>query len=166
MSVLWSYFWPALADGLVLGTLAGTIFFRRRTRRVLALILGPLAAIGLAALWHGPMGAGERLAGIIDRNAKATLVYYELPQISAEVHRGPLSRRVILSGRPDDFQRTELPRTMDTLPGVASTRWAPAGSGIPLIVEAALAALLGFLLGWGLAYLGELHRRHNAQWNW
>jgi len=166
MSVLWSYFWPALADGLVLGTLAGTIYFRRKTRRVLALVLGVLAALGLAALWHGPMGAGERLAGIIDRNAKATLVYYELPQLTAEVHRGPLSRRVILGGKPTDFQRTELPRTMGTLPGVGSARWAPAGGGIPLIAEAALAALLGFLLGFGLAYLGELHRRHNAQWNW
>jgi hypothetical protein len=55
---------------------------------------------------------------------------------------------------------------MGTLPGVGSARWAPAGGGIPLIAEAALAALLGFLLGFGLAYLGELHRRHNAQWNW
>ena len=27
-------------------------------------------------------------------------------------------------------------------------------------------ALLGFLFGLLLAYLGELHRRHNAQWNW
>ena len=29
-----------------------------------------------------------------------------------------------------------------------------------------LLALLGFLLGWMLAYFIELRRRHNAQWSW
>jgi hypothetical protein len=37
---------------------------------------------------------------------------------------------------------------------------------VPLIVEAAGVAILGFLVGLFLAYLLALHRRHNSQWNW
>jgi ABC-type lipoprotein release transport system permease subunit len=35
-----------------------------------------------------------------------------------------------------------------------------------LLVEGLFAAVLGFLLGLLLAYLVELRRRYNAQWNW
>jgi hypothetical protein len=55
---------------------------------------------------------------------------------------------------------------MDELPGVSSTTWSSDGGGVPLIVEGAGVSLLGFLLGLLLAYLVELRRRYNAQWNW
>lgn len=166
MSVLWAYFWPIFAVGLVAGMIGGIIAFRRLKKRHVARGSALLLALIFAALWHGPLGAGQRLADHIDRDAQATLVYYELPAITAHVHQAPLSRRVILSGQPTEFQRVELPRTMGTLPGVGSARWAPDGGGIPLLAEAAAAALLGFLFGLLLAYLVELHIRYNAQWNW
>jgi hypothetical protein len=72
---------------------------------------------------------------------------------------------VILSGPSDDFQRGEAARLLDQIPGVSNAAW-KRSSGLPLIVEGAIAALVGFLLGLVLAYLVELRRRHNAQWNW
>ena len=52
------------------------------------------------------------------------------------------------------------------MPGIASASWSNDGGGIPLIVEGAAVAILGFLLGLLVAYLVELRRRYNAQWNW
>ncbi|MEO7277316.1 MAG: hypothetical protein ABIW33_04765 [Sphingomicrobium sp.] len=166
MIVLWSYFWPIFAAALITGLFAGILAHRRTGRRHIVRGGGLVVALALTALWHGPLGAGQRLSSNIEVNTSATLAYYELPAITARLHHSPLTRRVILSGPADDFQRRELPATMDTLPGVASTRWAPAGGGVPLIAEAAGMAVLGFLFGLLLAYLVELHRRHNAQWNW
>ncbi|MEO6224476.1 MAG: hypothetical protein ABIO80_01290 [Sphingomicrobium sp.] len=166
MSSLWTYFWPILAAGLVVGGLAGTIALRRRPKRNAALGAGLAAAIALALLWHGPLGAGQRLAHGIDRNASATLDFYAMRAVSAHVRRGPLSRRIVLAGQADDFQRTELARTMATLPGVSGASWSAGDLALPLFAEAALAALLGFLGGFLLAYLVELHRRYNAQWKW
>jgi len=37
---------------------------------------------------------------------------------------------------------------------------------VPLLVEALVAATAGFIFGLGLAYLNELRRHNNAQWNW
>jgi hypothetical protein len=81
------------------------------------------------------------------------------------LHHDPLTRRVELSGPADDFQRSELARLMDEIPGVSGATWS-SGRGIPLIAEGLAVTLLGFLLGLLLAYLVELRRRHNAQWNW
>jgi hypothetical protein len=94
-----------------------------------------------------------------------SLVYHEIPEVSGHLHRGPLTRRVLLSGRADDFQRSELVRIIGDLPGVESTSWS-GGTGMPLIVEGAIAAVLGFLFGLLVAYLRELRRRYNANWNW
>jgi hypothetical protein len=70
-----------------------------------------------------------------------------------------------LSGPADAFQRSELLRILNLLSGVRDVSWTNRG-GVPLIVESALAAILGFLFGLLLAYLIELRRRYNAQWNW
>ena len=164
MNVLWSYFWPCLTAGLVAGAIAGLFGFRRR--QTLHWIIGALTAIAAAALWHGPLGAADRLAWHVERDAKATLDFYEMRGVTAQLHRGPLTRRLVLSGPATDFQRTELVRTMNTLPGVGGTQWTARPAGTPLIVEAFGVALLGFLLGLLLAYLVELRRRYNMQWNW
>ena len=37
---------------------------------------------------------------------------------------------------------------------------------MPLIVEAWIASLAGFLIGLTVAYLVELRRRANAEWRW
>jgi hypothetical protein len=166
MSVVWSYFWPPFAAALLAGVLAGLIGFRRRDRRNAALLAGLAVSLAMAALWHGPLGAADRLASIVERSARKTLDYYEMSEVTARLHRDPLTRRLILSGPADDFQSRELVRTMDTLPGVSGAGWSSAGGGPPLIAEGEAVAGLGFLLGLLLAYLVELRRRHNAQWNW
>jgi len=76
-----------------------------------------------------------------------------------------LSRRLILSGPADDFQRDQLVKIMSQVPGVSRASWSPSG-GLPLIAEALFAAIAGFLAGLLLAYGIELRRRYNAQWKW
>ena len=90
------------------------------------LLLGTVATVGFAALWHGPLGAGERLAQRSEVIARRTLDYYELPMIQAKMQRAPLARRLILSGPADSFQRAELVRILDDIPGVLEVRWDPA----------------------------------------
>lgn len=89
------------------------------------LLVGIVATLGSTALWHGPLGAGERLALQSENSARRTLDYYELPMIQAQLQRGPLARRLILSGPADDFQRAELVRILDETPGVLEVRWDP-----------------------------------------
>jgi hypothetical protein len=166
VSALWPYLWPPAGAGTIVGVIAGAIWFRRPRRRTIALAIGVVASIGLAALWHGPLGAADRFSSEVERNLRKALVYYEIPQVTAHLQHDPLTRRALLSGPADDFQRSELVRLIGKVPGVASARWSPVGRGVPLFVEGAAVSLLGFLLGLLLAYLVELHRRHNAQWNW
>ena len=90
------------------------------------LLFGIAATIGFTALWHGPLGAGDRLATYVEGEARRTLDYYEMPMIQAKLQRGPLSRRLVLSGPADDFQRSELVRILDETPGVLDVRWDPA----------------------------------------
>jgi len=184
MNTFWSYFWPLVAAGLVIGALAGGIGFRmpraqakarmqgeaipddRRARRWMSLIIGALACGAAAALWFGPIGAADLFARRVERDARITLSNYEIPQVGAHLHRNPLSRRLILYGPADDFQRSELVRIMPLIPGIREARWSNSGGGTPLIVESIAAAIAGFLFGLLLAYLVELRRRYNSQWNW
>jgi hypothetical protein len=166
VSILWSYFWPCFAAGLLVGGPVGTIAFRRRSRRNIALAIGVCVSLALAALWHGPLGAADRLATQIEHDARVVLDHYEMTQVAAHLHHGPLSRRLILAGPADDFQTTELVRLMSELPGVSSAQWTKNPTGLPLLAEAFAVAIAGFLFGLLLAYLVELRRRHNAQWGW
>jgi hypothetical protein len=166
MNTLWSYFWPALAAGLLVGVVSGAIAFRRRSRRNAALAIGLFVSLGFAALWHGPLGAAGRFTGRVEANARAALNYYEMTKVTAHLHHGPLTRRLILSGPADEFQSSELVRLFSQLPGVSRAQWTPSPAGAPLIVEAMGVAILGFLFGLLLAYLVELRRRYNQQWTW
>ena len=165
MNVLWSYFWPAFAAGLLIGAVAGLVGFRRKKQ---AAILASAAIVTIAAamVWHGPLGAADRFSGQVERRAQETLVYYEMSTVTARLHHGPLTRRLALSGTADDFQRSELVRIMGDLPGASRASWSGANGGLPLIVEGSIASLVGFLIGLLLAYLVELRRRYNAQWKW
>jgi hypothetical protein len=91
--------------------------------RNLVIALGVGAVIAETALWHGPLGAGDRLAGKIERTAKSTLEHFELPLVTARLERSPLRRRLLLSGPADDFQQAELVRMMNEIPGVSEVRW-------------------------------------------
>jgi hypothetical protein len=166
MSILWSYFWPCFAAGLLVGAPIGTIAFRRRSRRNVALTIGVGLSLALAALWHGPLGAADRLTQQVEHDARIVLDHYEMTMIAAHLHHRPLSRRMILAGPADDFQTTELVRLMSQLPGVSSAQWTKEPAGLPLLAEGLAVAFAGFLFGLMLAYLVELRRRHNAQWNW
>jgi ABC-type Fe3+ transport system permease subunit len=184
VTTFWAYFWPLLAVGLVIGILAGIVAFRipraqaraklageavaddRRGRRWIALAAGLFVCAGAAATWYGPVGAAGVLTRHVERDARITLDNYEMLQVGAYLHRNPLSRRLILYGPADDFQRSELVRIMGLLSGVREVRWSKQGGGVPLIVESIGATVLGFLFGILLAYLVELRRRYNAQWDW
>ena len=95
-------------------------------RSGLILVGGIAATLAAGALWHGPLGAGDRLATRADKIARATLDYYELPAVHARIERAPLRRRIVLSGPADAFQRSELLRIMGQVPGVNEVRWDPA----------------------------------------
>ncbi|HEU4958105.1 MAG TPA: hypothetical protein VFT40_10835, partial [Sphingomicrobium sp.] len=68
----------------------------------------------------------------------------------------------------DDFQRSELVRILNDVPGVGEVHWTETSGSfiLPLLAEVELAALISFGLGLLLAYLIELRRRYNAQWSW
>ncbi|MBW0006632.1 MAG: hypothetical protein JO335_02850 [Sphingomonas sp.] len=189
MNTLLNFFGPILAAGLVIGIIAGTVGFRRvlpptkdklappppvppeyyRKRRT-SLIVGLAVAIAAAPVWSGPLGGADRLITIIERQSREALDYYEMPKVTAHLHRAPLTRRLILA-KPDalsltDFQTGELVRLFSQVPGVSSAQWTPSPAGVPVVLEGAAASVLGFLFGLLLAYLVELRRRYNAQWNW
>ena len=163
LNAFWNYFWPVFAIGAAIGLLGGLAGFRRNRR--LILVAAAVAALAAAALWHGPLGAADRLAADINADVARTLAYYEMSQVRAGLHREPLTRRVMMSGTADEFQRSELVRLMDEIPGVSGATWDTSG-GMPLIAEAMIAGLLGFLVGLLLAYGIERRRRYNAEWTW
>jgi hypothetical protein len=94
------------------------------SRRTIVLA-GVAVVVGFSALWHGPLGAGERLARQVEADARARLDADEMYQVQAHIQRDPLSRRLVLSGPADDFQRSELVRRLDEVPGVLEVRWDP-----------------------------------------
>ena len=169
MNLFWDLYWPALVAAAVAGVLTGTVAFRRkRGRRNIALAAGIAAMLVLTWAWHGLGGTGDRLANSVEKSTRQLLVAFEMNPVHAVVERAPLRRTLILSGPADDFQRSELVRILDDVPGVANVRWADMKSSftLPLLAEAELAALISFGLGLLLAYLLELRRRSNAEWRW
>jgi hypothetical protein len=166
MNAFWTYFWPALGLGAAAGVVTGAIGFRREAKRTMILALGFLASLLLAAAWHGPLGGADRFSAKVGKGIRATLAYYEVTRVDAHLQQGPLTRRILLSGQADDFQRSELVRLMGELPGVSSATWSTGRRAVPLIAQGAAASILGFLLALSLAYLVALRRRYNAQWNW
>ena len=166
MNAFWTYFWPALGLGAATGVLTGAMGFRRDAKRTMVLAVGFLGSILLAAAWHGPLGGADRFSAKVGKGIRATMDYYEVTQVDAHLEQGPLTRRILLSGRADDFQRSELVRLMEELPGVSSATWSTSRRAVPLIAQGAAVSILGFLLGLTLAYLVALRRRYNAQWNW
>lgn len=185
MNAFWSYFWPAIGLGMLCGVLAGIPAFRAprvrvkaakaeidaalaawRQRRIRSIVVGIAGAVVLAALWHGPLGAADRLSSAIEQNARQILADNDAPSgMTARIHHDPLTRQLILSGPGDAFQRTEAARLLEQTPGASDASWTRS-AGIPLIVQGIIAAVLGFLFGLMLAYLVELRRRHNSQWTW
>ncbi|MEO5578038.1 MAG: hypothetical protein ABIR25_03170 [Sphingomicrobium sp.] len=131
-------------------------------KRNTALVTGLVATLAATFLWHGPGGAGARFAGSIDRTMRATLDHYEMPSVAARLQRDPLTRRLMLEGPADDFQRGEIKRIALDVPGVATAHWAGPRNpprALPLLAEAMLMALACFAIGVVLAYIAALRRR-------
>ncbi|MGI8931223.1 MAG: hypothetical protein ACR2FK_02420 [Sphingomicrobium sp.] len=93
--------------------------------RLRIFMIGIGSTLAFTALWHGPLGAGDRIAARAEVIARRTLDYYELPMIQAKLARQPLARTIVLSGPADNFQRRELVRVMDQVPGILAVRWDP-----------------------------------------
>ena len=178
MNLLWDLYWPVVTASVVIGVTAGWIGFRKagrnfdpaayRRKRAVALSAGALGVLLIAWIWHGPVGTAERFATTVERQTRQVLVDFEMESVQAVVVRGPLERSLELSGPADDFQRSELVRILNDVPGVEAVHWSDTRGGFipPLIAEVELAALISFGLGLLLAYLLELRRRYNAQWSW
>ena len=164
MNALWAYFWPVFALGLLVGGIVGIFAWRTAAPRWRLLGAGAVAMLAVVFLWHAPFGGADRLAGKVEKIARDTLVYYEVPQVQARLQRRPMTRKMLLSGPADEFQRREIIRIVTQIPGVASASWSRRG-GIPLLAEGAVIGLLGYLLGCLLAYGASLHRR-NTQTGW
>ena len=170
MNLLWDYYWPAIVAAVIIGVMTGRIAFQRFAgqRRILSFVAGAIAAIALTALWHGPVGAGDRLANSLQTNVRQLLVAFEVPQFQSQVERNPIRRTILLSGPADNFQRAETVRILNDTPGVAAARWigSSGGSSLPVLAEVTLASLVAFGLGLLLSYLLELRRRSRAEWRW
>ena len=130
-------------------------------KRNASLILGIVATLAAAAVWHGPGGAANRFAATAERTMRMTLDHYEMPGIAVTLDRGPLVRTLRFDGPADDFQRSEILRIGREVPGVANTVWAgrPAPRALPLLAEVMLMALASFAIGAVLAYIAALRRR-------
>ena len=168
MNLFWDLYWPVIVAAAVAGVIAGAFGFRRKKRGRFSLAAGIAASLLLAWIWHGPIGTAERFVTSVERQTRHVLVDWEMPSVRAVVARDPVKRTLILSGPADDFQRAELVRILNYVPGVGNVRWAnsPEAFTLPLLVETELAALISFGIGLVLAYLLELRRRSRAQWSW
>ena len=89
------------------------------------LAIGVAASLLLAWVYHGPLGAADRLTSHIEADVRSELVRNEMDMVQARLERGPLTRTLVLSGPADDFQRSELIRLLAAVPGVSRVRWAP-----------------------------------------
>ena len=165
MNVTGSYFWPMAVIGFAIALISGAIVSRRESP-VRKLVIPVAISMAAAVAWHWPLGAADSFAASVDSSARRALDYYEMTKIDGHLHRNPLSRTLTLSGPADDFQHSELVRLLSQLPGVTKATWSANETALPLIVEGLLANIGGFLVGLFLAYLVELRRRYNAQWNW
>lgn len=128
---------------------------------------GIAATFAVAALWHGPVGnAGARTLAENEALTRANLDYYDMDFVDGWMQRGPLTRRIWLTGPADDFQQTELVRIIEGIPNVSDVQWwrddretVRAEIILPLVVEAELAALSAFAIGFILTYLVARRRR-------
>lgn len=94
--------------------------------KVQPLLLGAIATLAVAELFHGPLGASTRLKNDIEGHAQRLLAANDMTHIQARLAENPMSRTLVLSGPADDFQRGLLAEGMAALPGVAKVEWDPA----------------------------------------
>lgn len=93
------------------------------------LLIGFAATLLAGWVAHGPLGQGEAFVGRLQTRADAVIARTEVPGIRVRFARAPLSRRALLSGPADDFQRDgqgEFPGINDRIAGISGVsgyRW-------------------------------------------
>jgi hypothetical protein len=125
-------------------------------------LIGLAAVLLIGWIYHGPLGQGEKFVNALEIEARAAVASGELPGIKVELGRHPLSRKAMLSGPANDYQREgmgDYPGLNDrvaAIDGISALQWtdeADARNGVPLLVECLIAAVLAYSLGLGLAWL-------------
>lgn len=92
-------------------------------------LIGLVAVLLMGWLHHGPLGNGQALIDRLEQQAQAAVARAGVPGVSVRLERDPLSRRAILSGPADDFQREgqgELPGLNDIvgeIKGISGVEW-------------------------------------------
>ena len=84
--------------------------------RTTILGLGMATVIGVTWVWHAPMGAADKFASGVEARSRTMLDHYEMRQVQARLERGPLTRRLILSGPADE-------RVKDRSAAASSSVW-------------------------------------------
>lgn len=93
------------------------------------ILAGLAAALAVGAISHWPVGRGEAFIAVLDAHVQAVVSRAQVPGVTGEMARRPLSRRAILSGPADRFQREgqgSFPGLDDrvlAIPGIASIEW-------------------------------------------
>jgi len=93
--------------------------------KVQPILLGAVAVLAVTELFHGPLGRAILFKERIEHRARVALDVNEMTQIQAHLADTPMRRTIILSGPADDFQRGQLVKLMEILPGVAHAEWDP-----------------------------------------
>ena len=98
-------------------------------RKSVKLLIGFGAALGVGWLSHGPFGRGEAFIARLDGAVQEVVREAEIAGVRAEMQRGPLARKAILSGPADKFQREGqgslpgLDRRILAIPGMGAVEW-------------------------------------------
>jgi len=131
--------------------------------RTAKILIGLLAVLLMGWIWHAPMGRGAAFVNALEAEAKDVVAYAELPNIGVRMARDPLSRKAVLSGPADDFQRhgmrdePGLVGRVALIDGMGNARWSDEpGSGLwplPLLVETEIQLAFAYALGFGLGAL-------------
>lgn len=188
MSAVWHIYWPLLVAALLGGVIVGRFAYRLpklgkdptedvktaateryRQKRNKIVALGAAGLLAAVALWHGPLGGGDRFARLVETAVAKELEWLEMPTISGKLERSPLSRTLVLSGPANSFQQEGFVRALRPVRGLAAIRWQDqraSGFALPLLAEVTLLSLIAFALGLFFSFIVEIRRRVNAEWSW
>ncbi len=88
-------------------------------------LIGLAVALAAGGISHGPLGRGAMFVDRLDGELQAVIADVNLPGVTARMQREPLTRKAILSGPADQFQR----EGMGSLPGIDGRVLAIPGMG-------------------------------------
>jgi hypothetical protein len=93
-------------------------------------LIGLAATLLMGWIHHGPLGNGQALVDRLEAQARTAVAAAEVPGVDVRLARDPYSRKAILSGPANEFQREgmgEFPglneRVM-AVEGIAAVEWA------------------------------------------